>query len=106
MIAAALAPVLAVVTTDPIPIDFPMVSSITFDFFTYAMKDNFGVVRLGFLGSFGHLSGIMDSEDNLSHPPDFYNFNGNDGFSKKLYNSRLFFELNSKNFGNGKSNGV
>ncbi|CAI9285649.1 unnamed protein product [Lactuca saligna] len=76
------------VITDPRPND---VSSVASDSIIVAAKSINGIVSVGFYGGFCRVFGIIDLEDNLSHPPSFSNFNGNDGFSEKSYNNYSFF---------------
>ncbi|CAI9285239.1 unnamed protein product [Lactuca saligna] len=45
---------------------------------------------IGFSGGFGLLSGIVDSEDNLTHPPGFSNCNSLDGCLSNSYNKGSF----------------
>lgn len=51
-----------------------------------------GVAPVGFCGGFRHVLGIIDSEDNLSHPLGFSNFIDNGGYSKKSFNNMTFFK--------------
>lgn len=88
MTIAIVAFVVVSVITDPRPNDESYVTS---DSIIVVAKSINGTVPVGFSGGFGRVSGIVDLEDNLSHPPGFSNFNGNDGFSEKSYNNCSFF---------------
>lgn len=59
----------------------------------------------GFFGGFGRVSDIVDSEDNLTHPPCFSNWNKFDGCSDKSYNNGSFFIDIQKNLDIGKAMG-
>lgn len=56
-----------------------------------------GAVPVDISGGFGRISGIVDSEDNLSHPPGFSNIGAYDGFSDKSFNNGSFLVKLKKN---------
>ena len=66
-----------------------------------------GVVPVGFSGGFGLISGIFNSEDNLSHPMGFSNIGAYDGFSEKSLNNDYFLSeiKKKKTFDIGKAFG-
>ncbi|CAI9264238.1 unnamed protein product [Lactuca saligna] len=60
---------------------------------------------IGFSGGFGRLSVIVDSEDNLTHPPGFSNCNSFAGCSDTSYNKGSFLSEIQKTMEMGKAMG-
>ncbi|CAI9283168.1 unnamed protein product [Lactuca saligna] len=60
---------------------------------------------IGFSGGFGRLSGIVDSEDNLTHLPGFSNGNNLAGCSGASYNKGSFLSEMQKTMKMGKAMG-
>ncbi|CAI9276603.1 unnamed protein product [Lactuca saligna] len=63
------------------------------------------VVPVGFSGGFGWVLGVVDSGDNLLHPPRFSNFRGYEGYSEKSFTNGYFLNEIQKTLDIGKAMG-